>query len=169
MHGRMELNAVRHAMQIQDAPGDNAGKKLRLTHLYQPVLKGARIQPPTYACTWRAYQSRRSLHVCTHAVHIRAFAVVRGDDGGTRDRVLSTLCAARVKSLLAFKCYEHRSRDYRNRGIYFLRFWILDKWMIKFFGNSVSFFSIRTLLLSNFFSSFIEVASKKWVEEKLWI
>lgn len=46
MHGRMELNAVRHAMQIQDAPGDNAGKKLRLTRLYQPVLKGARIQPP---------------------------------------------------------------------------------------------------------------------------
>lgn len=40
LHGRMELNAVRHTMQIQDAPGDNAGKKLRLTRLYQPVLKG---------------------------------------------------------------------------------------------------------------------------------
>lgn len=36
----MELNAVRHTMQIQDARGDNAGKKLRLTRLYQPVLKG---------------------------------------------------------------------------------------------------------------------------------
>lgn len=51
MHGRMEFNAVRHTMQIQDAPGDNAGKKLRLTRLYQPVLKRRMQASSIYACT----------------------------------------------------------------------------------------------------------------------
>lgn len=40
---RMELNAVRHAMQIRDAPGITRGKKLRLTRLYQLALKGLHV------------------------------------------------------------------------------------------------------------------------------
>lgn len=65
MHGRMELNAVRHAMQIQDAPGDNAGKKLRLTRLYQPVLKGG-AYTASYLCLYLTRLSESSFPACVH-------------------------------------------------------------------------------------------------------
>lgn len=157
MHGRMELNAVRHAMQIQDAPGDNAGKKLRLTRLYQPVLKGRAYS--LHLCLYLTRLSESSYPACVHTrrtVHIRALAVVGGDDGGTRARSL-TLCAAHVKSLLAFKCYEHRSRDYTSIFSRGSRFSIHGYKWIKFRPPP---FSVRTLSLSNTFRLSFELRRK---------
>lgn len=163
MHGRMELNAVRHAMQIQDAPGDNAGKKLRLTRLYQPVLKGRAYS--LHLCLYLTRLSESSYPACVHTrrtVHIRALAVVGGDDGGTRARSL-TLCAAHVKSLLAFKCYEHRSRDYTSIFSRGSRFSIHGYKWIKF--RPPSFFR-KNVIVEQYFSSFVRVASKKWVVDE---
>lgn len=136
-------------MQIQDAPGDNAGKKLRLTRLYQPVLKGRAYS--LHLCLYLTRLSESSFPANLHTQCIRAFAAVGWWRwGGTRARSLIALC----RSVLAHVQVLWASLRGLQESEYFLwRIWILELFPI-------TLLLFRTLLLSDFFF---------FIESKLWI